>query len=710
MYNKMSSPEYTLCIDSSNRDKSRDNLQDTSQNSANNPTNDISLYTNLSLNRAQVTQMYLGSVELPLQQKVIEHDWKRLFFSEGLSLIVSDGNNINIREFTIHEYNDAGDTIDNSYTAKIPIWLNQVVSVDTTVPDSPIFETEFEHGLELRGSFDWGSPIQLISTNLIDPDEINLTTSNTHLTIIDATTFQLSGVSVVTWTSTNGVFGYVKSPTIPSPKHLAKLVTDGLTLDIGEQKYIVTFDETKSYFCIQPSTIPVQQKTVIYIPNKNSLPSIMGFGQISLQFKLLKQCEDEPKCETYKICGMYGYNCKSDICISPGDYTAETLLSEFNLQWNRFYFDQGCETTLDNAPTFIFSDSCGECFTITIPYGLYTPETFAEFIEDEMNILDGLGNTYNVEWDQISGTFTFTGTSVFGLEFPESSPDIHTRLGFSGISFRGRSTYVSSFPFESPMKGCCDSAIPIRFTSFVYNTVYIPKCNQFQFNVNKTKPIPVELTDNLDGTMLVTSSFAHGYQIDDVIEIFLGGVIYKVRVIDVVDALNVNVDIGTITDFDSVEDVAACSNLEGNVINNLFFAPMEKIQQLQGYKVGLACIDYLWNESTSNTPIQSIYSINLKHPPYILMIIKQPNGATHTEHRYKHNNIPYIFAKIVLYPNFRHERIYPMIMYLPSVTTLTTLHIEFRNPDHTLYNFHGRNWSATLCLRIPHASGSLLCK
>jgi hypothetical protein len=63
----------------------------------------------------------------------------------------------------------------------------------------------------------------------------------------------------------------------------------------------------------------------------------------------------------------------------------------------------------------------------------------------------------------------------------------------------------------------------------------------------------------------------------------------------------------------------------------------------------------------------------------------------------------------VLYPPYRVERGYPLQKLGSGPCVLSQLHIRILNPWHTLYNFHGRNWSLTLVLTTQGTPVSLQC-
>src|SRR5690606_15707567 len=152
--------------------------------------------------------------------------WSHLAFDEGLDLLVTEESQLSLLEFVIQQ-----GTHEEQIVAQLPPSYNPVISVQDNGTSSPIFQTQFPHALDLRGSYDWGETIKLISTPITDPSIYELTINNVSLEIISDTEFRLNLTSPITFTAFDGsVYGYVKAPKIPNPSILAKLITDSLGL------------------------------------------------------------------------------------------------------------------------------------------------------------------------------------------------------------------------------------------------------------------------------------------------------------------------------------------------------------------------------------------------------------------------------------------------------------------------------------------------
>jgi len=710
----MSRPEYTWCVESANA---------TPNNDANNPTNDIDIPTRLPRARTPTFQIYLGSVELPIAQYLIESLWNRIYFDQGTMLIVNSEAEQCIREFTVNVNG-------SSYTAIVPPLFNPVVDVDVSDPTAPIFTTLFEHALDIRGQWDWGAPIELISSALPSSLAIvKLTTTNTGLEIINNHQFQLIGAPVATYTALGGLYGYVHAPPIATPTKLASIVTAALNA-ILPGYFLVTYSTTTGQFCIQSKITqsgtcvtnpPLSQESLyIVITSLTCLPGIMGFGVGNIPIPTVvtnvENCATPVgNCPTPGLCGGYGYQCFSTVQITPGNYTADGLASQLNLQFNRLTFDGGCSNDPASRPVLVFLGADGVCYEIDIEYGTYSPDTFAEFLQSQMNILDP-SNVYTVTYDHTTGQLCFSGTLVFGLEFSSATQTLNpATIGFDPISYRGQSQYCSSTPFFVPTATCCSATSAVRYAP--YGLLTRNNANQARFSFFPTPPRAIaagQATLVGAGDIIQLTStptlLAHGLQPEDTINVMDSGTgaVFKLRVIEVLDAFTVNVDRGTafpgavfpLTVSYGMADPAIFSFLWSNL-------NAQRINQLYPRILGFAAsTDVLYSaQSVINAP----YEHDLDPAKTVLLQITVPSGTTHCNHTWGNNNLPSVW-KVILYPQFRLERNYPCILYVPDMVQITKMHFVWLNAEnHTPYQFHGKQWSMTLNLVVAEAQLEQVC-
>jgi hypothetical protein len=680
-----------------------------------------------------ISRMYLGSIELPLPQYIIEDAWNRLHVSEGLALIVNSEDELPLRTFTIMEYDG------NMFDVIVPIWLNPVVDVDQSDPLNPIFTTMFPHALALRGEWTW-EPIRLIGSSITNTSLLELTEDNPSLTILSSTEFQLAIPAPQNWVPEN--FGYVHAPAIPNPEFLAQIVTAGLNI-LRPARYVLRYDRKTNQFCLRITSIPCAVQNMegecntnfsvakIIAAGENSLGFIMGFGCTNLP---LPPGDDAVK---KGVCGMFCYQCLSFFEFTIGNYTAETFLNEFNLQANRFYFECGCNndtscTSLMPPPStvtpdvFKFSNACGVCLCVPIPCGKYSPVTLAMYLETQMNTLDPTGN-YTVTWNGEDGRFVFSSTDVFGLEFDDPQETVGMRLGFSRSCFRGSRMYISTDRIHVPLKGCNCTTIPKRMLSNIYVPILRRSQKRFGINACKDRTWTGTFVSRSDGLVTITSDTspvtAHGFQAEDVITLREMGdpnMTYDVVVAEIVDAFTFRFEASS-TPYaaGSISVGRVCVNLFGPVIFNLFLLSSEcadpvrrttsfPTNTFRNEVLGFPAEAILWQNPLS-LPFIAPFVFNLDPPDYLIVEIVKPTESRYIQHRWKNDTITTVFAKLAIYPGYRLDRVYPMEVTYQGLQIINQVHFRILTPDHNLYNFHGRNWSMTLVLQAVVQTGAQLC-
>lgn len=729
--------EYTVYLDSSQREKTLV--------TGDNPTNDVVIPVPLLSGRLPVAEMHLGSLEMPLAQYTVESAWSEFYFDEGLDLLVQDQASLGITQFSIQE-----DT--NVITAQLPPAINFIVDVQNNGTASPIFTTFFPHALELIGAYNWGQSIQLISTPIVDPALYNLDTNNANLIILSETQFQLNLPAPVTFTTAGSIFGFLRAPTIPNPTILAQLVTAALNL-IAPGHWVVTYNHHTGRFklcwasngCAARDASP----SILLIECQNSLPTIMGFGNVNVviplpppetrlplsDMDLIRLRDNVPDYKEPCLISVNCYQCKSHITIDPGNYQANDLGANLARQWNRFYFDQGCVGATPTPSELVFSDTCGNCYTVQIPFGKYTPETLADYLQTQMNTILP-GSNFVVSWDSATGQFTFQADITFGLEFDTTagSQDLANRLGYLPVCYRNENIYASTRPFYIPIRGCCFTNIPERTNSYVY--VPFIMGTERKYIIERCKPRGIAatgaanpysppffpantgFTDNADGTASITYPFAHGYQPNDIIEISFpaapppasGPGPYFVRVVEVVNFQTVIVDVGSI-DTAGLTDAPVCTILAGPIVGNVYFAPCDgggaNPSPILSNILGFAQQDYF--PPVTSTTWVAPSCLGLDYPNYLLLQVTVPNGATHNSHAWGDDNRSQILSKIILYPQYRLERSFPMRLIMGDLRIVNKIRMQLLNPDHSLYMLHGKNWSCTIVFTVVEQNIKQVC-
>jgi hypothetical protein len=399
-------------------------------------------------------------------------------------------------------------------------------------------------------------------------------------------------------------------------------------------------------------------------------------------------------------------------------------MANLSRQLNRFYFDPGCNYSATPSVLF-YSTQCGVCQQLTIPFGMYCPNSLATFLTANMSI-PGI----QVTWDINAGQFQFAATDDFGLEFDANltpqNVELAYKLGFYPISYRNNNTYRSILPFYLPTKGCCGTSIPDRHLSYVYT--YLPQAmmnnqKRFLIEVSKTRSIETigPVVDNGDGTLSITTQYAalsfvaHGFQVLDVVEVTVSGVTYEMTVTRV-DAYNqFTVELGSIpaSVFSPLPGPAVnlCLRLSNAITTNLYFSCANN--NVLARTLGFNECDYLWSPENPTTWVApALYCLD--YPNYVLVELTQPMGATHNMHAWNTDathtdTLTAVLAKVILYPQFRMERSFPFHMNIPDLRVITRVQIRILNPDHSLYRLHNRDWSFTLVFHAVEKSINQLC-
>lgn len=733
--------EYTIYIDSHNREYKSGVL--TGSDSVQNPTNDVTIPIPLPSGRLPAVEFRLGSLELPLSQYTIEPLWQNLYFDEGLDLIVNTQDSQPLLQFGIREA--TGEIIE----ANLPPSTNPIVSVSNNGTTTPIFTTFFPHGLELRSAYNWGEDMKIISTPLTNSQFYILSASNPYLTVLSPTTFQLNLTAPVTFTSFGAIFGYVRAPTIPNPFVLAQLINAGL-----QNRWKLTYDPTTSKFrlCWNGTGCAARDAAPAYlvIPGPNSLPSLMGFGAVNVnipvpaaeirsqpitELEIIRRKDYGPSLQETCLTAQNCYQCASFIRVDAGNYDANTLGGNMGLQWNRFFFDQTCANDPFFSESLVVSDSCGTCYTIPIATGRYCPETMASYLQTQLNAIVPGSPNFQVQWDDARGKFTFSADVDFGLEFDGSNMDLAQRLGFLAICYRNQNRYESTQPIHVPRKGCCQTNLPARCASYIYTPILLGTERKYRIERCKPRglragggaanpyappfsPATTGFNDNGNGTGTIVFANAHGFNVNDVVCVTFPGAPsppgegpHYFQVVQVVNFQTVVVDTGSLDTSGLPADAAVCAVLEGKIVGNLYFGVScfnARYQSILPRILGYMEEDVILDPSTPETVWNSPSCFSLDWPGYLLMVVTDPIGSTKNEHLWERDSKAHVFGKIILYPQYRLERIFPIRMQLHDMKTINRMHIQILNPDHTLYQLHGKDWSATIVFNILEEQGNLL--
>lgn len=718
--------EYTICLDTINRDYVQ--YPDT---------NDLVLNIDNARLRRGAVQIYVGSFELPTPQFTIEEAWQNLWFDEGIRLI--DYASISVVAST-------GIT----YTTYLPLFLNSIASITVTSATLLTIVTDNNHALNLRAL--WGPlapvasrlPIRLIGTGLVDPAEINLTQNNLNITIIDPVTFTLAVASTANFGAPGTVItntGYIYAPAIDSPVALVAVINSALVAS-GFTEGSFSYDPTTSLF--QFRTVfygPIAQPTLnVHCPTGGA-PTPVAPG-VCLSGSGLVRClgfMGSRNCATTQLrSGQWYIPADSTplwrgfIAINPGFYGPQDLTqlgSEITIQFNRFYIDNGACSATPSIEYLYFSNAIGSCLNFVVPPGGYTPVTLAAFLESGMNITDPLSfantavpsaNVYTVTWipSGVTGFFSFACSGVFGLEFGDSIgvSSMPARLGFSNVAYRPGPEF-SGRTITVPQLGACQE--PVYYHSYLVQMLANNTRKGYRIEPSLPRVVQGLVASAVSPTTvtLTQAAVAHGFQVGDVLDLaFPAQNLFGVSsvVLSVTDAfafvlaapvgLPFILNNGDVTDAQLAYDPATF-NVYFNSLN--FGVAASTRGSCRSIYPGILGFDY--TDLMAPAPYMSITTVALEPPPYLLLQVLDVKSSAYIQHNFLGDNITNILAKLIFYPTYQLQRLYPMSLTFNGSEIISQLHFRWLTPDHQLYQFHGRNWSGTLQVVVLGDAPSLAC-
>ena len=218
---------------------------------------------------------------------------------------------------------------------------------------------------------------------------------------------------------------------------------------------------------------------------------------------------------------------------------------------------------------------------------------------------------------------------------------------------------------------------------------------------------------------LETPNVAHGYQVNDIITIFIqmgtSMGVYNVPVVEVIDAFTVRVAYGSIPGWTLLVNESVTSVHAGDPVFNMYLNSGPNNNNTHSIRpdlLGFCSQTYQYQLDTSgasNSTFEAPKCFNVHHPSYLLLEISDPASSTLIQHAWGEENNPNIFAKLIIYPEVKIERFYPMNNTFNGPKIITDLSFRIWNPWHTLYNFHGKSWSATLVFITSQPKLPTLC-
>lgn len=346
--------------------------------------------------------------------------------------------------------------------------------------------------------------------------------------------------------------------------------------------------------------------------------------------------------------------------LEPANYpSAPELLGELLFQSNRF--------TITVAQMFLVG-----AMVVNIPIGHYTPDSLADYIDNQLPAID-----VSITRDKCGVCrFVLTSDTQFTLDLTgPMSMAIASTLGFAPFYYSCQSEYVSSIPFA-----CTDG--PPCVWSFALTTEH-----SSTMIVSLSSPAPLTSVVSVNGSTIEYAT-AHGLSIGDVVTI--DG--QETIVTDVPSATSITVTLPTIT-IGTLN--YPCCNL------SLLLAPRKNNSNTNAL-LGFPATDQFFTSNTQVAP----YSINNRARNWAMVAVEEPiGGSSRIEYLdFKGQTRSNYLGKLVfqLYPTRVLDGFYPMKMTFFSPTIVTKVRLKILNPDGSLYDLHGQEWSGTLRFHSPY--------
>jgi hypothetical protein len=710
-------------------------------------------HINLNANLQRVRTVQLGSIYIPAQSIQAIGDTlnnnigfiEPITFSSPATLVIQE---------TLSVIENGNVTVTNfpPVTITFPPTLNPIVSVGNGSPNPVV--TSMNHGL-LAGTLEWANaglnisvvgglyPAPVAASNTLYGPQVTFgNISNIGTNTFTFNTGYLASLAPDPQNVRNTNAGYV-SYVYAQPPTLSELlmmlnnwlgiINNSSNLSPTGTTLILplsfSINDATNSLCIQSGTydqVTGSQRRIITssILNTGTLNSVLGImGNITFN--------GPPRC--YCLNDLPNFEV---VPLEHGTYTQSELENMVSLRLSPLDF-----TGLSGADrTFYWANAASEIKTLIIPEGRYTGTELATVLTDLM--VTASGNNYLVTFSNGEFTFSNTVNSIIGLNFKLGSPYMACKLGFQNINYSGSPTYTSLF------------SIGTVFPLTTFELTGNPFTQRFTLSAKSTPT--VKSTGVVGGALnwnTLTSAgidFAPGgFYTNQVLQVTVGGP-GPFGLLPQGTVLTVVVDSswpGTtgVNPYVTLKPTASILALGGLIQPtaqvNYFLTPMHRYvtefifsnpqsaAELLGFSKQTLPVNTSLNQ-VMNADEPNVYYLpgggglfglgaassftgpfvyNLVGPDYILMrVLDNCDANTSNEHSYL-NNSWNILAKMYLRPNYQHISEEMLHVAFSGLKRITSLYVEFLNPDGTLVDFNGRDHSYSLLFTTEVKFASTIC-
>ena len=707
--------------------------------------------------RLRAVKLALGSLEFPMVQWTIEKEWNRIYYSEGYE-IQQDLSFLRIEEITPSTQNEINFTIP-LHLNSIKTWSrrSEWLQVTTTYPHGL-----WVNGRKsVLHAISWGeveiicSPFGRISLTTLQATGKLVYTSSTEFLIPNTYGGDViegfSGyVHVPKYPSPhhlcnviNHILLYSITLTSPHLEYNAQTNVASLLSSMypPEESTLVLRLYGSKLAVLLGYRSPLHERRFVRPPQAALLTprTVNGFGVEDTQ-------GDQPPL----ILRSEAFGGWSFVEIEPGWYspshrpmctgTPLRLAQEMEYSLNRLYFPL-TERVPQGMPTshfLMFTDPLGVLHNCPVFIGRYSPQSLSKLLESGMTRLASRslpGTTFTVEYDTNTAKFTFA-CEVKTENFVESAPFsliFHhplqfdpARIGFAPVQLHGSDHYTSAYPVHLPSTG---------HPANIYKVAEVGHQKRLRIHSVPISQITGIITayDALTNEMTVRTHvgqlpFANGLRSGDIVRIgptdkhelytqthdndhfwepneydvcpvepswVKSGVVMQSE-----DSIHVRIKVRNADRLGEHMNTVVSIQCDVQPFNLSFSLPKSIDAAQLGFRPGVVQwgIDGSVSAYQNNLPPFDAPNVHsLDHPDYVLMYIDEGKKSTTLQHTYGQNN-SVCFAKLVLYPMFREERMLPRDTSIMGGESLSRFTVRFTNPNGTPYHFHGVNFSFSLNL------------
>jgi len=391
--------------------------------------------------------------------------------------------------------------------------------------------------------------------------------------------------------------------------------------------------------------------------------------------------------------------------------------------------------------TFHWADSGGVDRALIMPEGRYTGTQLATVLQSLMQTATGSAN-YLVTFSA-DGKFTFENSvnSIIGLNFLLGSNTMAFKLGFQNQNYTGFPTYTSPFPIET--------SFPVTAFQLYGDTI----TQKFTL---AAQAVPTVLSNNIVALPLQWNTLTAaagalvpgGFYPGQVVQFTMGAnsppnLVTGSVLTGVIDAswpgttgLNPYVVLKPTASILAPNAIGQPTNLvpvyitpvRRPVYEFLFSAP-QTASELLGFPKQVLPVNpslgQVMNADEANvyflpsgggtyglgaaSSFTGPFLYNLLGPDYILMrVLNDCDANTSNEHSYLQNSWN-ILAKMYLRPNYQHISEEMLHVAFSGMKRISSLFVEFLNPDGSLVDFNGRDHTYSLLFTAEIKFATSIC-